>query len=132
MSTTTDQFTEFTARTQEVVTTAVRTWADTVQQLTDVSGSPAGVPDAAVFVDRYFDVAQQVLDTQRRLALTVLSAGTQAAETVSEQAARAAQSVTAHTKNAVDDTVTKAADAARLAGEQAASGARAARNAAKN
>jgi hypothetical protein len=134
MSTATDQLSEFTSRTQEAVTSAVRTWAETVQSLTGnlAEGRVAGLPDAQSFVARYFDVAQQVLDTQRRFAETVVAAGTQATEAVTEQAARAAQSVATHTANATETATDKAAEAAKDAGREAAAGARAARNAAKN
>lgn len=136
MTAPTDQFVEIAARTQEAVTTAVRTWADTVQ---DAAGSFAGgtgngghtsMPDVRVAVDRYFDFAQQVLDNQRKFAQSWLSAGAQAAETVTEQAARAAQSVTAHTVNAAEATKDKASEATNAAGERTAATARAARNAA--
>jgi hypothetical protein len=134
MSTATDQLSEFTSRTQEAVTSAVRTWAETVQSLTGnlADGRVAGLPDARDFVARYFDVAQQVLDTQRRFAETVVAAGTQATEAVTEQAARAAQSVASHTANATETATDKAAQAAKDAGREAAAGARAARSAAKN
>ncbi len=77
MSTLTDQFSEFTTRTQD----AVRSWADTVQSVTT---GQAKLPDAHVVVDRYFDFAQQVLDGQRAVVSTVLDAGTKAAETVTD------------------------------------------------
>jgi hypothetical protein len=134
MSTATDQLSEFTSRTQEAVTSAVRTWAETVQSLTGnlADGRVAGLPDAQALVSRYFDVAQQVLDTQRRFAETVVAAGAQATGAVTEQAARAAQSVATHTANATEAATDKAAQAAKDAGREAAAGARAARNAAKN
>jgi hypothetical protein len=133
MSTATDQLTDFTTRTQEAVTSAVRTWADTVQSLTgNLADGRVALPDAQAFVARYFEVAQQVLDTQRRFAETVVAAGTQATEAVTEQAARAAQSVVAHTANATETVTDKAAEATKDAGREAAAGARAARNAVKN
>src|SRR4051794_32012514 len=118
MSTATDQFTEFTARTQEAVTSAARTWANTVQPRTGGFTDAPALPDAQAVVDRYFDVVQQVLDTQRRVAQTLVAAGTQATEAVTEQAARAAQSVTDPTVNATDVATTKVADAAKAAGQQ--------------
>ena len=121
-----DNFVGGAQRTQEAVTGAVtgavRTWVDTVQGLT--AGRPA-VPDAQVVVDRYFEVVQTLLDTQKAFAKTVVGAGAQAAEIVSEQANKAAETVTAQTENVVG----QATKAAKAAGEQAASTARAARNA---
>jgi hypothetical protein len=133
MSTATDQLSEFTSRTQDAVTSAVRTWAETVQSLTgNLADGRVALPDARAFVSRYFDVAQQVLDTQRRFAETVVAAGAQATEVVTEQAARAAQSVASHTANATETVADKAAEATKDASREAAAGARAARNAAKN
>jgi hypothetical protein len=116
-----DSFVEGAQRTQEAVTGAVRTWADTVQGLT---AGHSAVPDVQVVVDRFFEVAQTVLDTQKAFAKTVVGAGTQAAEIVSEQATKAAETVSAQTETVVG----QATKAAKAAGEQAASTARAARN----
>ncbi len=117
-----DSFVEGAQRTQEAVTGAVtgavRTWTDSIQSLT--AGRPA-VPDAQVVVDRWFEVVQTMLDTQKAFAKTVAGAGAQAAEIVSEQATKAAETVTAQTENVVGQ-------ATKAAGEQAASTARAARN----
>jgi len=104
MSTVTDQFTEFTTRTQDAVTTAVRSWADTVRSVTGGQPTP---PDVHGAVDRYFDVAQQVLDGQRVLVRTVLDAGTKVTETV-----------TAHAVTITDTVTSKAAGAARAASEK--------------
>lgn len=115
MTATTDQFADIATRTQEAVTTAVRTWVDTVQSVTGNFAQPA-LPDAKVVVDRYFDFAQQVLDNQRTFAQTVLAAGTQAAETVTEHATKAAETVT----EAAGSVVGKAATATSRATKPAA------------
>jgi hypothetical protein len=120
MTAATDQFTDFASRTQDAVTTAVRTWADTVQSVT--TGAAPALPDAHVLVERYFDFAQQVLDNQRAFAATLIDAGTKAAETVTAQATKAAETVTAHTVNAAETVTAKAAAATKPA----------ARNASKN
>jgi hypothetical protein len=132
MSAPTDQFIEIANRTQEAVTTAVRTWADTVQTFTgSVTGSRPSLPNAQGAVDRYFDFAEQILENQRRIAKTVLTAGAQAAETVTEQAARTAETVAQRTASATESAVNKAADASKVAAEQTTTTtARAARNAA--
>lgn len=129
---TTDQFTDLAARAQEAVTSAVRTWADAVQTYAGtLTGGQPSLPDLDVAVDRYFDVAQQVLDGQRRLVHTVLTAGAETAESVSEQAARAAQSVAAHTANAAGAAAEKATDVTEAAAEQAKATATATARAAK-
>jgi hypothetical protein len=121
-----DSFVEGAQRTQEAVTGAltgaVRTWADT---FTGFAGGQPNLPDAQIVVDKWFEVAQTVLDTQKAIAKTVVGAGVQAAEVVTEQATKAAETVTAQTENVVG----QASKAANVAGEQAASTARAARNA---
>jgi hypothetical protein len=78
-----------------------------------------------VLVDRWFEVAQTVLDAQKAITKTVVGAGVQAAAVVTEQATKAAETVTAQTENVVG----QATKAATGAGEQAASTARATRNA---
>ena len=109
----TEQFNEIATRTQESVNTAVRTWADALQSVADgFTGERPALPDANVFVDKYFDFAQQVLNSQRQFAHTVLSAGSQAAQTM----------------NAVESTTEKATAATRAAGEKTAATARAAKN----
>jgi hypothetical protein len=131
MSAPTDQFIEIANRTQEAVTTAVRTWADTVQTFTgSVTGSRPSLPNAQGAVDRYFDFAEQLLESQRRIAKTVLTASAQAAETVTEQAARTAETVAQRTASATESAVNKAADVSKTAAEQTSTTARAARNAA--
>ena len=92
----TEQFNEIAARAQESVTTAVRSWADAVQSVTDgLLTERQSLIDPNVVVEKYFDFAQQVLDSQRQFARTVLTAGAQAAQSVTEQA-------TATAKQAVD------------------------------
>lgn len=116
----TEQFHEITARAQESVSTAVRTWADALQTVADgFAGERTALPDANVVVDRYFDFAQQVLDSQRQFAHTVLAAGTQAAQTVSEQTAAAAKQVTAQTVSAVESTADTATAATARATKSA-------------
>jgi hypothetical protein len=125
----TDQFNEIATRTQESVTTAVRTWADAMQTVADgFTGDHPSLPDANVVVDKYFDFAQQVLDSQRQLARTILSASTQAAQTVSEQTAAAAKTVTAQTVSAVESTTEKASAAGEKVSAATARAARAAKN----
>jgi len=121
-------FVENAQRTQEAVagalTEAVRTWAAALQGLT--SGRPS-VPDAQVVVDRWFDVAQVVLDAQKTFAKSVAGAGAHAAEVYTEQAQKAAEAVTGQTENGV----AQASEAAKVTDEQAASTVRATRNAAQ-
>jgi hypothetical protein len=122
-----DGFVENAQRTQEAIASAVtdvvRTWVDAVAGLT--SGRPS-VPDAQVVVDRWFDVAQTVLDTQKALAKSVVGAGAHAAEIYTEQAQKAAETVKGQTENVVGE----ATKAVKVTDEQAATAVRAPRNAA--
>ncbi len=67
MTAPTDQFVDIAKRSQEAVTTAVRTWADSVQSFTgNLTAGHAQLPDPQTVVDGYFDFAEKVLATQRR------------------------------------------------------------------
>jgi hypothetical protein len=133
MATPTDQFVDIANRSQEAVTTAVRTWADTVQSFAGrLTSGQSQLPDLQGVVEQYFDFAEKVLANQRQFAQQWASATTKATESVTEQAQRATQSVVAHTANGTEAVVDNASETARVAGEKAASSARAARNAAKS
>ncbi|HVL83951.1 MAG TPA: hypothetical protein VM367_06640 [Pseudonocardia sp.] len=133
MTAATEQYVDIAKRSQEAVTTAVRTWADSMQSfVTGATGGQPKLPDAHAVVDTYFDFAQQVLDNQRRFAQVLVSSGAQAAEAVTEQAARAAESVTAHATNAAEATVHAGSDVNGEAARAANANARAAKGAAKS
>ncbi len=133
MTAPTDQFVDLANRSQEAVTTAVRTWTDSVQSLaSQLTAGQGQLPDLQGVVEQYFDFAEKVLANQRQFAQQWASAAVKASEAVTEQAQRATQSVAAHTANGVEAVVDNVADTARVAGEKAASTARAARNAAKS
>lgn len=103
----TDAVTDLTRRSQEITTAAVRTWADAVQQAYAGFPAPAlpGVTtDVTTAVDRWFDVAQQVLDHQRTFAHQFVTAGTQAAGAFSEQARTVTAQVVTATEQATATT----------------------------
>jgi hypothetical protein len=125
MTAPTDQFVDIAKRSQEAVTTAVRTWADSVHSIAGQLGAGrAQLPDAQSVVDTYFDFAERVLAGQRQLATQFVSASVKAGETVQEQVNRATDEVTAQTVNGAETVAAQAADVA-------AKTARATRNAAK-
>lgn len=116
MTAPTDQFVDIAKRSQEAVSTAVRTWTDAVQSFTgSMTGSAPKLPDAQAVVDQYFDFAQQVLESQRSFTLSVLTAGTQAAENVTEQANRVAESVKSRAVQAAEETSEQATQSATTA-----------------
>jgi hypothetical protein len=132
MTAPTDQFVDIAKRSQEAVTTAVRSWADSVSSFAgNLTGGQSQLPDPQSVVDTYFDFAEKVLANQRQLASQFVSASVKAAETVQEQAHRATESVTAQTVNGTETAAENATETARVATEKAASTARAARNVAK-
>ena len=133
MTAPTDQFVDIANRSQEAVTSAVRTWADTVQSFAGrLTSGQSQLPDLQGVVDQYFDFAEKVLANQREFAQQWASATVKASEAVTEQAQRATQSVAAHTANGTEAVVDSATETAKVAGEKAASTARAARNVAKS
>lgn len=132
MTAPTDQFVDIATRSQEAVTTAVRTWTDTVQSFASkLTAGQGQLPDLQSVVDQYFDFAEKVLAHQREFVTQLASATVKASEAVTEQAQRATQSVTAHTANGAEAVVTNATETAKAAGEKAAATARAARNVTK-
>lgn len=132
MTAPTEQFVDIAKRSQDAVTSAVRSWADTVQGMTaGLSGGRTSVPDAHAVVDQYFDFAAQVLDNQRRFAQTLVGVGAQATESMTDQAARATESVTARVVNATDTAAKATDEVADEAAKQGGSTARAAKNSAK-
>jgi len=132
MTAPTDQFVDIANRGQEAVTTAVRTWTDTVQTFASkLTAGQSPVTDLQGVVDQYFDFVEKVLANQREFANQWASATVKASEAVTEQAQRATQSVAAHAQNGAEAVVNSATETAKVAGEKAASTARAARNATK-
>ena len=64
-----DQFVDIANRSQEAVTTAVRTWTDSVQSLaSQMTAGQGQLPDLQGVVDQYFDFAEKVLANQRQFA----------------------------------------------------------------
>jgi cell division septum initiation protein DivIVA len=121
MTAPTDQFVDIANRSQEAVTTAVRTWADSVQSLASkLSSGQSQLPGLSSVVDQYFDFAEKMLANQREFAQQWAAATVKAAEAVTEQAQRATQSVATHVANGSQAVVDTAADTTRVAGEKMA------------
>ena len=128
MTAPTDQFVDIAKRSQEAVTTAVRTWADSVQSFAgNLTTGHSQLPDPLHVVDGYFDFAEKVLATQRRVASELISASVKAGETVQEQVTKATETVTAQAVNGTEKAVAQATETT----QKAAATARAARNATK-
>jgi hypothetical protein len=129
MTAPTDQFVDIAKRSQEAVSTAVRSWADTVQSFAgNLNAGQGQLPNPQNVVDTYFDFAEKVLANQRQLTTQFVSASVKAGETVQEQVSKVTEQVTAHTVNGADTAAQKATEATT---EATARTARAARNVAK-
>jgi hypothetical protein len=133
MTAPTDQFVDIAKRSQEAVTTAVRTWADSVQSFTgNLTSGQAQLPDPQSAVDTYFDFVEKVLANQRQLASQFVSASVKAGETVQEQVSKVTEQVTAQTVNGTETAAAEATEATEATVTKAATTARAARNVAKS
>lgn len=89
MTAPTDEFVEITQRTQKAVTTAVRTWADTLHRYAGSITAEHPLPTAAdtlAVVDSWYDLAQQLIADQRTVATAVVTRGHDAVSTFAEQA----------------------------------------------
>lgn len=81
MTTATDQFVDIAKKGQEAVTAAVQNWADNAQNFaTSLTGGQPKLPDAQEIVKSYFDLAEQLLATQRDFAQSVIAKATEATE----------------------------------------------------
>ena len=126
MTAPTDQFVDIAKRSQEAVSTAVRSWADSVQNLAgNFNAGQTQLPDPQSVVDTYFDFAEKFLANQRQLATQFVSVSVKAGETVQEQVSKVTEQVTAQTVNGAEVVAEKAA-------ETTVRTARAARNVAKS
>jgi hypothetical protein len=133
MTAPTDQFVDIAKRSQDAVSTAVRSWADSVQSIAgNLTAGQAQLPDPQSVVDTYFDFAEKVLANQRQLASQFVSASVKAGETVQEQVGKVTEQVTAQTVNGTETAAAKATEATEATVTKAATTARAARNVAKS
>lgn len=101
------QFADIAARQQESITRAVQSWTDTVQDYTQrlAKGQP-GVPNVRESVNSAFDVAEQLLHTQRQLVVGLLDVGTETGETVRKATEQFARKSNAHGQRAAEETRT--------------------------
>jgi hypothetical protein len=111
MSAPTEQFADYAKRGQEAVTSAVKTWANTVQDYAGTfTGQRPTSADAHAALDTAFDatldVVQKIVDGQRQVARTLLDAGVQVVDVIGEQANKAAGKAT-ETVDAVTDTAAR-------------------------
>ena len=81
---------ELAKRGQEMVSSAVQSWADTVHAF--ASNSTADPTNAQGYVDTVFDFAEQVLASQREIARQWMSVAGNATEGLSQQTAQATRS----------------------------------------
>jgi hypothetical protein len=72
----TEQYTHFVQQGQDAVRTTIETWTDTVKTVVAQVPALAAQFDADAAVDRYFDLTEKVLETQRDVTKRLLAAGT--------------------------------------------------------
>jgi hypothetical protein len=114
-----DQFGNIVNQSQDAVTSAINTWASTVQTFAGKAGQ-AQLPGLPGVVDHYFAFAETVLANQRQLAHQWVSAAAQASGSATEQAQRATRTVSARTVDATEAVVDNATETARVAGDTTA------------
>jgi hypothetical protein len=72
----TEQYTHLVQQGQDAVRTTIETWTDTVKTVVAQVPALAAQFDAEAAVDRYFDLTEKVLETQRDVTKRLLAAGT--------------------------------------------------------
>ena len=78
----TEQYTHFFQQGQDAVRKTVETWTNTVQAAAGQVPAFVSQFDAEAAVDRYFDLTERALETQRDFAKRLLAAGAAVAATV--------------------------------------------------
>jgi hypothetical protein len=114
-----DSFVTASTRTQELATSAMRTWTDGMQAFTQGQNVFAEAP---AMMNRYLEAVQQVMDSQRQFFEVMLNAA-QSAQTFTKQASRAAE----QTAGAMSTAADSGADVAKAAKSQTSAMARTAR-----
>jgi hypothetical protein len=119
----TEQFTDIARRSQEATTAAVEGWTRALRGYTDAV-TPEGLRpvDLQVATSAAFDLAEQILTTQREFATTALGLLTEAAESVTAQASRAGETLKARTDEATERVIDLAAETTRRAASAARNG----------
>ncbi len=118
MPTQQDQFSQLAKSGQAAITEAVHAWAENVQTFAGtVLGAQTKLPSAVEIVDNAFDIAEQLLATQREFAKTLLAAGAQATEAASVRAReatdQAVEQVVKNTNSATEKATAAAERASR-------------------
>jgi len=78
----TEQYTRFVQQGQDAVRNTVETWTNTVKTAVAQVPTLTAQFDAEAAVDRYFDLTEKVLETQRDVTKRLVAAGTAFAATV--------------------------------------------------
>ncbi len=119
MSNPVESFVTATVRSQEATTSALRSWTDGLQAF---KGGQSVLSDLPAMIGQYFDAVQQVVDSQRQFAETMVSV-LQTTQTFTNQAVRAAE----ETADAVHSAANGVARVSRAAKEQTGAMSRAAK-----
>ena len=87
-SMTQEHFTRAARTGQEAISTAVRTWAETVQSALGMRAGPGDAPTPAHLIHVWFDIAAEMLDAQRQRVDLLLDVGGAAAAVARQFLAR--------------------------------------------
>ena len=98
-----EHFTQAARTGQEAMSTAVRTWGETVQSALGMAAGRGEVPTQAHLIRVWFDIASEVLDAQREFAEGLLSIGNPAIEAMSRAAQQTAEVIEQATHDASED-----------------------------
>jgi hypothetical protein len=124
-----EPFTDLAKRGQEMVSSAVQSWADTVHAF--ASNSTPDPTNAQGYVDTVFDFAEQVLASQREIARQWMSVAGNATEGLSQQTAQATRSAADSGIQSVQGAAEDTAQATRVTEEKVRNTARIRRSTAK-
>jgi hypothetical protein len=124
-----EPFTDLAKRSQEMVSSAVQSWADTVHAF--AGNSTPDPTNAQAYVDTVFDFAEQVLASQREIARQWMSVTGKASEEFSQQTAQATRSAADSGIQSVQGAAEDTAQATRVTEEKIRNTARIRRNTAK-
>jgi hypothetical protein len=78
----TEQYTHFVEQGQDALRTTVETWTNAVKTAAAQVSALAAQFDAEAAVDRYFDLTEKVLETQRDFTKRLIATGAAVAATV--------------------------------------------------
>lgn len=109
MTTSTEHLAQAARAGQDAVSTALRTWGETIQAVAALPSGRAATPRSDHLVDAWFEVASEALTVQRELTQLLISIGDPAVGAMTRAALRGVEATRQYTRAATEDTVPAAA-----------------------